>query len=298
MKIIRFYLETAFVLLIGRISGFLSPKKRVFLGKLLGKILYLLLPKRVKIAKDNLRNAFPQKDDFWVKSTTKKVFENMGIVFAEFLALGWMNDETIKDYIRFDNVELIQEKFQQNKGVILLSGHYGNWELLAYSVKIYLNLPVLIIVKPLSNFVLDKVVNKFRTRRGNSVVSMYESALKVVKTLRNGGIIALLADQSATKDKDIWVNFFGRKAATFDSPAYFALRYNVPIILGFAKRQDYYYNVHLIEIDHSDLKFDSEGIYTLTKRYIQLLEDAIREQPELWLWTHRRWKHSPQIYRD
>ncbi|MGB9771395.1 MAG: lysophospholipid acyltransferase family protein [Candidatus Kapaibacteriota bacterium] len=293
MKKVRFYLETFLVVVLGRFSSLLSPTSRLRFGKCLGKLLLLIQPRRMRIARENLKNAFPEKDEQWYKQTARKVFENMGIVFSEFIALGWLSDDIIKDYIRFENVEIIRKKNEEGKGVLLLSGHYGNWEFLAYAVKVYLNLPVLIVVKPLSNNILDKVVNKFRTQRGNSVVSMYESALKIVRTLRNGGVVALLADQSATRDKDIFVDFFGRKAATFDSPAYFALKYNVPVILGFAKRQGYYYNVRLVELDHSDLIFDEEGIYTFTNRYLRLLEDAIREQPELWLWTHRRWKHTP-----
>ncbi|MCX7909125.1 MAG: lysophospholipid acyltransferase family protein [Ignavibacteria bacterium] len=294
MKRLRFYLETCFVYLIGWFSSLFSPSKRLTFGKILGRILYFLLPQRVKIARQNLLFAYPTKDPKWVNDITKKVFENLGIVFAEFLALPWFDENVIKDYIRFENVELIREKYNEGKGVLLLSGHYGNWELLAYSVKVYLGLSVLIIVKPLSNYILDRVINQFRTQGGNQVVSMYESALKVVRTLKEKGIVALLADQSATKDKDIYVNFFGRKAATFDSPAHFALKYKVPVIIGFAKRESYYYKVRLEEIDHSDLNFDKEGIYELTRRYIEKLENVINEKPELWLWTHRRWKHNQE----
>ncbi len=290
---IRFWVETLIALFIGSISSLLSPYRRVLFGRALGRVLHFLLKKRREIAKQNLIFAFPEKSQDWVNETVRKTFENMGIVFAEFLALKWLDEEKIKDYVRFENVDLILAKFNQGNGVILLSGHYGNWEFLAYSVYVYLHFPVLIVVKPLSNYILDKIINRNRTRLGNKVVSMYESAFKVVKTLRSGGIVALLADQSATKDRDIFVDFFGRKAATFDSPAYFALKYNVPIIVGFARRENYYYNVKLIEIEHSDLNFNKEGIFELTRRYVELLENAIREQPELWLWTHRRWKHSP-----
>lgn len=290
---IRFWIETFIVLLIGWISSFLNTYKRVSFGKVLGRTLHFFLKKRRRIAIQNLTFAFPEKSPEWVNEIVRKTFENMGIVFAEFLALKWLDEKKIKDYVRFENIDLILEKFKQGNGVILLSGHYGNWEFLAYSVYVYLNLPVLIVVKPLSNYVLDRVINSNRTQLGNKVVSMYEAAFKVVKTLRSGGIVALLADQSATKDRDIFVDFFGRKAATFDSPAYFALKYNVPIIVGFARRENYYYNVKLVEIDHSDLDFNKEGIFELTRRYVKLLEDVIREQPELWLWTHRRWKHLP-----
>ncbi|MCX7880358.1 MAG: lysophospholipid acyltransferase family protein [Ignavibacteria bacterium] len=290
----RFYLETFLVIIISFFSRWLSPKSRTLLGVLLGRLLKFSLKKRKKIAYENLRLAFPGKTKDWYKETVSKIFENIGITFAEFLSIPKLTDEDVKKYIRFKNVELIREVYKRNKGVILLSAHYGNWELLAFSVVVYLNIPVLIIVKPLSNYVLDKLVNKFRTLRGNSVVSMYDSARKVLRTIQTGGLVALLADQSATKDKDIFVDFFGRKAATFDSPAYFALKYKVPVIVGFAERKDNFYEVELVELDHSDLEYNAEGIYEFTKRYTTLLESIIRKRPELWLWTHRRWKHSPR----
>lgn len=292
IKLIRFYLETLFVLLIGLISALLPRKLRSLLGKFLGIIIMVLSPSRLRIAIDNISNSFPQNSQKWHRYVAFKSYINLGITFVELLALGYLSDSQIKKYVHFDNIELILDVYNRGKGVILLSGHYGNWEYLAYSVYIYLNLPILIIVKPQSNFVLDKIINKYRTRRGNLIVSMYESAFKVVRTLQKGGIVALLADQSATKDKDIYVEFLGRQTATFDSPAYFALRYQVPIVVGFAERQKDKYHVHLQELKYDDLEFNSEGIRELTIRYTKLLEEQIRRCPELWVWQHRRWKHT------
>ncbi len=291
MRKIRYFFETALVYFFIILSSVLTAKLRTIIGKYLGLLGLLIAKSRVQITADNLRKAFPNLDDSTLKQLVKKVFINTGITFFEILALGRLSDEEIKDYVRYKNIELIREVYNRGRGLILLSGHYGNWEFLAYSVNVYLDLPVLIIVKPFSNYFLDKVINRFRTRRGNSVVSMYESAFKVVKTLNEGGIVALLADQSATKDKDIYVPFFGREVATFDSPAFLALRYNVPIILGFAERIGNHYQVELEELDFSDLTLSKEGIYELTLRYTRKLEEAIRRRPELWLWQHRRWKH-------
>jgi KDO2-lipid IV(A) lauroyltransferase len=159
---------------------------------------------------------------------------------------------------------------------------------------LFTKIPVLIIVKPQSNTYADLHLNKIRTRDGNSVISMYNAATGIIRTLKQGGIVAMLADQSATQDKDIYVDFFGRPAATYEAPASLALRYGSPILMAFAERQpDHTYKTRLIEVESSDLQNNKDGIAELTKRHVKLLEDAIRKNPGSWAWQHRRWKHSP-----
>lgn len=292
MKRIVFVLETAFALLLGCISSCLSKKHRTNFGKFLGNLIRFIVRNRVRIALENLAKAFPEQSHRWHKAVMKKSFENLGITLVELLALRTLSEENIKEYVQFDNIELIQKAYERGRGVILLSGHYGNWEFLAYSVFVYLRIPVLIIVKPLANYILDRIINKYRTRLGNSIVSMYEAAFKVVKNLREGGVVALLVDQSATKDKDVFVDFFGIPSATFESPAFLALKYKVPIIIGFAERRGSTYFVHLEEVQFDDLEFSKDGVAELTQRHTKKLEQAIRRHPELWVWQHRRWKHT------
>lgn len=292
MKRIVFVLETAFALILGFISSRLNKKNRTNFGKFLGSLIRFVVRNRVRITLENLAKAFPEQSHQWHKTVMKKSFENLGITLVEFLALGSLSEKDIKEYVHFDNIELIQKAYEQGRGVILLSAHYGNWEFLAYSVFVYLRIPVLIIVKPLANYILDKIINRYRTRLGNNVVSMYEAAFKVVKNLREGGVVALLADQSATKDKDVFVDFFGIPSATFESPAFLALKYKVPIIIGFAERRGSTYFVHLEEVRFDDLEFSKNGVAELTQRHTTKLEEAIRQHPELWVWQHRRWKHT------
>jgi KDO2-lipid IV(A) lauroyltransferase len=191
---------------------------------------------------------------------------------------------------------MINELHSRGKGVILLSGHFGNWELLAYSAGLFSGLPALIIVKPQKNKVADDLLNSYRMQRGNSVISMYNAAFTIFKQLKKGGVVALLADQSATKDKDIYIDFFGIPAATYESPAELALKLDVPIVMGFAVRQsDGTYSVDLQEIKHDDLEHNKEGIEELTRRHVSALENAIRANPNHWAWQHRKWKHTDQF---
>ena len=190
-------------------------------------------------------------------------------------------------------MNLINDYQKKGKGIILLSGHYGNWELLAYCAGLFSGVPALIVVHPLKNPVIDKLLNRYRTRKGNQVVPMDNAAKAIVTTIRKGGVIALLADQSATYDKDIFVDFFGRPAATNEAPASLALRFDIPVLYAFSERQeDGTYWVNLKELKHDDLQNSPEDIREFTKRHVKALEEQIRKIPGQWAWQHRRWKHS------
>ncbi len=213
----------------------------------------------------------------------------------ELMAIPSMTENELKNKIVYENIDLIEEKRKLGKGVILLSGHYGNWELLAYTAGYFTDIPVTIIVKPQRNKTADKILNSYRTHHNNKIVSMYRAARPIVSELRKGNMIALLADQSATKDKDVFVDFFGRPAATYESPASMALRLDAPIVIGFSERQeDGTYRVQLREILYDDIKDSEDAIKILTERHVKALEQQIRKRPELWAWQHKRWKHTPR----
>lgn len=204
-----------------------------------------------------------------------------------------MNPIEISNYIKYDNIELIDELLKKGKGLLLLSGHYGNWEYLAFSAGTLTGKPLNIVVKPQKNKKLDRILNTYRTKNGNKIIPMNKAAIEIVRIIKNKGMVALLADQAASKEKDIFVNFFGRPAVTYESPAKLALKFDIPIIIGFAERQDNYkYKVHLQEIKYDDLKNEENAIELLTQRHVALLEEQIRKNPSQWAWQHNRWKYS------
>ncbi len=284
---------TIIILLTGWVSIRLSRRRRTSFGRSVGNFLRVLSSERQKITLDNIKHAFPDKSNQWHREVMLGSYHNLGITMVELLALKSFSDEDVRHYIKYSNIEMITDLHKQGRGLILLSGHFGNWELLAYSAGLFTELPVMIIVKPQKNKVADKILNSYRTQRGNRIISMYNAAFTVFKTLKKGGVVALLADQSATKDKDVFVDFFGIPAATYESPAELALKLDVPIVMGFAVRQlDGTYQVDLKHIKHNDLENTSEGILELTKRHVMALEDAIRAHPDHWAWQHRKWKHT------
>lgn len=248
---------------------------------------------REKITLDNITNAFPEKDMKWHNKLVKESYRNLGITFLETADMRYFTDEDIEKLIKFENVEVINEAHKKGKGVLLLSGHYGNWELVAYAGAMYSRIPFLIPIHPQKNRYIDEQLNKTRTRGGNTIIPMGNAAKPIVTTLLKGGIVALLADQAATYDKDVFVDFFGRQAATYVAPASLALRYDVPVLMGFAERQeDGTYLVRMLEVKKDDLELNDEGIKELTQRHVKVLEEQIHKKPEQWAWQHRRWKHN------
>lgn len=287
-------IETFFVILLQVISIPLTRKMRTSYGKLLGTGIYLISKKRREITYDNLRHAFPEKSEKEIKSIGFKSFLNLGITFAELFALKHLSDKQIEDYIQFPYLQEIKEVYSRKEGIIFLSAHMGNWELMAYSFAYFSSIPMTIIVKPLSNPYADTFLNKIRTYRGNKIVTKFRSAFEIVKCLRNKEAVALLGDQAAQRDKDLYIDFFGRPASTYESPAQLALKLKVPIIIGFNIRQpDGTYICKTSELIHTHLSDNEEGIIELTKMHVKILEDYIRKYPEQWLWQHRRWKHIP-----
>lgn len=174
-----------------------------------------------------------------------------------------------------------------------MTGHFGNWELLAMATMLHLNSSGLMIVKKQRNHYVDKMINDLRTKYGNRTVYMKESVREIMRTLRDNGVVAMIADQSAPRDS-IYVPFFGREVATFAGPAYFALRSGAPIIMALSiRRTDGGYTGVFEEVSTDDLNGASkENIKELTARHTAVLEKYIRKYPDHWLWQHRRWKHT------
>ncbi len=276
------------------LTNALTIKMRTRLGAIFGRLIALFIPKRVQIASRNLSQAFPDKSSSWVNETTNGCFRNLGIVLLEILLLRTISKSKLNKYIRFNHLELVEELAKQNLGILMLSGHLGNWEILALGGGIQVPLPIIMVVEPQRNKYMSNDMYRMRTKFGNMTTSRYQAAREIVNAIKKNQIVALLVDQSATSNKDIFVDFFGRPAATYEAPASLALRFNVPVIYGVAVRQtDGTYLVDLKQIPHDDLKYDKHGIEEFTKRHVKMLEDAIREHPDQWAWMHKRWKHQP-----
>ncbi len=281
---------------LGRRSYQLSIKKRQKLGRNLGNFFRILSRKRFNVAYENLKIAYPEKDENFWSDIAKKAYENLGITITEWAAFPYFAKEDIDNLIEFENVEVVSEALKEKKGVVFLSGHFGNWELCALAAGLKFGIPVSIIVKKQSNAKSNDIMNSAREVFGNKTVPMRNAARSLITAIRSNEAVAMLVDQAVFGKQDAsYPLFFGRPASTYITPAYLSLKIGSPIITGYSVRQnDGKYLVKLARIDSSDLGNSKEDIDTLTQRHVAQLENAIRGNPGHWSWMHKRWKRVPQ----
>lgn len=253
---------------------------------------FYLIPIRKKVVLKNLHIAFPENDIVTNKKLAYKIYLSFAITLVEILYLPYMSKNDIAFAVECSNPELIIEKYKEGKGVILLSSHFGNWEFIAISVAIQLQLPFSVIVKPLRNPLVFDWMNKSRTRFGNEVVQLGISIRKTYQTLKEKKIVAMVADQRGPAE-GVKVNFFKKNVAVYTGPAVLAIKTGAPLICGIPIRdKNYKYKTTLVEISVDNLPENyDEKVIELSQRYISYLEKVIRENPEQWLWMHNRWKH-------
>ncbi|MBK9246853.1 MAG: lysophospholipid acyltransferase family protein [Ignavibacteria bacterium] len=276
---------------LGYISYLLSVRYRFILGAVFGYVLRKFSKKRCSITLDNITQSFKDQSTEWHKTLVRNSYNNLGVVLSEIIAFQHMSDKQMTELIDFSNIHLLQTANAKNKGLILLSGHFGNWELLAYTAGLFSGIPINIVVAPQHNTFANEYINVFRTRHNNNIVPMTNAARDIIKILNKHGAVAMLTDQAANSSTDVSIDFFGRPAITYEAPAALVLKYNIPMIIGFAVRQDSgKYLVNLEEIETHDLEYTKDGIAELTKRHVEILEQAIRKHPEQWSWQHKRWK--------
>lgn len=263
------------------------------LGDYLGLVAFHCYGSRRRIALENLRSAFPDKSEAERAKIAKGAFRNYGIALVELLWFPNLTDKSLRHLVAFRNLDLMKTAEARGKGLVMLSGHFGNWELIALATAHASGYPITIIVREQSNKRVSGLLDRHRCLFGNRVVSMGQSVREIIRTLSEGKVVAMAPDQSAAAE-GAFVDFFGRSVATHRGPALFAIRAGAPVLMGFIMRKpDWTYDVVLEEVKTDDLAGNSDDdILELTRRHTALLEKYIRQYPDHWLWMHRRWKHT------
>jgi len=253
---------------------------------------FYFIPIRKQVVIRNLQNAFPEKKISDIKKLAFKTYKSFALSLVEIMYLPYIEKQNLIDAVECANPELIIEKYNEGKGIILLSSHFGNWEFIAISVAMQIGIPFSVIVKPLRNSYVFEWMNKARTKFGNEIVPLGISIRKTYQTLKEKKIVAMVADQRGPRE-GVRVNFFGRQVPVYTGPAALALKTGSPIICGIpVRQQNYKYHTILIEITLNDLpENDEEKIVEISQRYTSYIEKIIRENPEQWLWMHNMWKY-------
>lgn len=280
-------------MLIGFVIRRFSIERVYRLGEVVGKWLYERVKLRRKLVEANLRLCFPEKSESERERIALQVYVEQAQSLFEIMRAPLIRSRADAEKIfEVENLHLAEKCYAEGKGAIVVSAHFGNWELKAMCWA-FLAKPCAIVYKPFSNTLLNKKMLQWRTLGGNEFIPMSDAPKLGLKRLREGKMLALLSDQAAHSD-DYFTTFLGRDAAIFIGAAVFALRTKSPIILSMPRRIGVgRHRLELTEIKTDDLAFSSDSVKVLAERYTRAIESYIRRYPDQWFWLHNRWKRTP-----
>ena len=266
-----------------------------------------LSPRRRRLLRDNLRRAFPEKPAEEIERLARDSARSFGATVMNFLAIARADVEEIRRRVSVSGLEHYDEARAAGRGLLLLSAHLGGWELGAILAAI-IERPVVPVVRPLDNPLLERELERLRTRFGNRVIFKQAAAKGILKALRDNEAVVILIDQNVVANEAVFVPFFGRPAATSPAVALFQQKTGAPVVPVFVwPRPEGCYHLELQPPIRAEeffgdgargedevLRADRENaVVRATARYTEVTEAAIRRDPAAWLWLHDRWRTKP-----
>jgi KDO2-lipid IV(A) lauroyltransferase len=270
----------------------------------LAATLFRINPAWKRVSLFNLRLAFPERSQAEDERLVKLMVRNLGWLMAEFAQLPRLSRENLEAVMVQEGFENFLAAESQGRGVLFLTGHLGAWELTPFAHALY-HKPIHFLKRPIKNRRVDALVNRYRELSGSRLIEKNESARAVLRVLRDGGTVGILADQNTTPSEAVFVDFFGIPAATTAGLARLARRTGAAVVPAHSYWDDSRgkYVLHYepaLELASSE---DEEAdIRAHTALFNKTLECFIRRFPDQWFWVHRRWKNRPEgeapIYPD
>jgi Kdo2-lipid IVA lauroyltransferase/acyltransferase len=254
-------------------------------------IVYNLIRYRRKVVRGNLRNSFPEKTERELIILERKYYRNLCDLVVESVRTPALTPEEISRRMVFRNPGVINAFREQGRSVLVLAMHYGNWEWLLHMPLVIKHHPFFV-YKPLQNEVFDKYLNHVRERFGGETISMSLTLRKLLDAEREKKPVLtwLAADQTPPWNHPFWTIFLNQATQFFNGPAKLARRFNQPVFFQHIRRiKRGYYETWFELLTENPAGLSEEEI---TLAYVKKAEQVIREYPENYLWSHRRWKNS------
>lgn len=269
-------------------KSFLHP-----IGVGLGLLIYYLRIRRQVVIK-NLTVAFGSEYNKKQRhSLARAVYKNTACVLIEFLYMSFILPEQISDYFEIEGLDIMKEAVNEDKGVVLASGHFGNWELMSAALCTS-GYPFYVYAGQQKNQLIDDVINSIRTRFGQITISKSKTApFEMLRALKKKNILGMAGDLNVPHD-NLFVDFFGKKAAVGQGLATYALRCQTPLIFIWNVRTGpLMYSIHIERLEYKTTGDSSKDVENVTQKFIGALEDRIRMYPDRYFWFNRRWKTRP-----
>jgi len=289
------YFEYTLFLALNAVARALPRRLALKLGAGIGALTPYLIPKRKQTADVNLRRAFPEKSETEIRSILAKMFRHLGKSAFEMLLVDTFKaEQDLEKYFEFHGVEHLRDAYALDRGVLILSGHIGFWEVGTFFLGA-LGFPADFVAKQMRNPYIGRHFEKLREAGGGRVIDARQGARKIVRSLAEKRGVCILLDQHTSPKTSVKVDFFGRPAYTTPIITQIAMKYDVPIVPVFVYRtEDDRYQVYVEPALRLPNDPRPETIVEQTALLTAHIEAAVRKSPHQWFWVHRRWRDKPE----
>jgi KDO2-lipid IV(A) lauroyltransferase len=257
---------------------------------------YWLVPRLRRVGHRNLQLAFPERSPWERGRILRGMYRSLGWQLAEFCQMPHTTSDQANRIVRYEGLENYIAARDRGKGVLVLTGHLGAWELSSFYHSLFGH-PMSMVIRRLDNPHVDALVNRIRCLHGNRVLHKDDFARGLIAAMRAGGTVGILMDTNMTPPQGLFVDFFGHAACTGSGMARIALRTGAAVVPGFllwAPAEKKYVLHFLPALELVRTGDDEADALANTQTFTRVLEDIIRRNPEQWLWVHRRWKTRPE----
>ena len=277
---------------LGWLLAHLPGRLGLWVGARIGDLLWAMLPGRRAIALENLARAFGrERSEAEIARLGRRSFEHLGMNLVEACVFFFRRPSVMLSRVDLGNPEPVQAAAALGKGVLALTAHYGNWELLAASSALSV-FPLSVVMRPLDDPVVNWLIERFRRRSGVELIAKRQALPAMRDALRQGRVVGVLLDQNASRAEGVFVPFFGIPASTSRALAVLSLRTGAPVVPIFIRRGED--GRHRVAAEPAIPAPQSGDVTDYTAAFNRSIEAAIRRAPEQWFWLHRRWKTEPR----
>jgi Kdo2-lipid IVA lauroyltransferase/acyltransferase len=264
-------------------------------GAAIGAVAFHALGRLRRVGLRNLELAFPERTPREREAILRSEYRNLGFLLAEFCKMPDYTAATASRFIRYEGLENYLRARERGKGVLVLTGHLGAWELSSFYHSL-MGMPMGMVIRRLDNPLVDAFVNRIRCLRGNRVIHKDDFARGLIASMRAGETVGILMDTNMTPPQGVFVPFFGVQACTASGMARIAAKTGAAVVPGFLlweqseRRYVLYFGEELQVVHTGDAEQDALANTTM---FTAAIEGYVRQYPEQWLWMHRRWKTRP-----
>jgi len=296
----KFKLRRYYLYYLGRVFAFivyLIPLRvGLWIAGLLGTAAFHLSGKYGRITIENLRAAFgSEKTEGEIRAIAMKVFQNIAKNAVEMVNFPKINASNLDRFVRMENAQILDEGYRKGKGILVLTAHIGNWELMALTLRVK-GYPGVTIGKKIYFHKYDRYLNMLRRVHDVNVIYRDESPKNMLKVLKKNWIVGIVADQDIDSIDGVFVNFFGRPAYTPAGPVVLARVSGAALIPVFIVREN---GRHVLKVEKpielADTGDKEKDVINNTQKWSDVIELFVKRYPDQWVWMHRRWKTKKGI---